>query len=201
MTERKFPDDVHPESGCRLPPVDPGTLPPAAREVYEAHLDPNMPTLAGLWGPGGVKLHSPKLSEYSRDYTRYLRFEAGIDPAIREVAILVAAREADSQFEWVAHEPEALRQGVDAAVIDAIKHRKPVAGMGEKESAVIVLGRQMLGDHKVTPETYAEALRLFGPRMLLDIVALMGNYTSTAALLCAVDMQLPPGKEPLLPIP
>jgi hypothetical protein len=30
---------------------------------------------------------------------------------------------------------------------------------------------------------------------------LMGNYAGTAALLAAVDMQLPPGQEPLLPIP
>jgi hypothetical protein len=29
----------------------------------------------------------------------------------------------------------------------------------------------------------------------------MGNYAGTAALLAAVDMQLQPGKQPLLPIP
>ena len=31
---------------------------------------------------------------------------------MREVAILTTAREMDSQFEWVAHEPEAIKEGV-----------------------------------------------------------------------------------------
>ena len=50
---------------------------------------------------------------------RYLRFEAGFTPRVREVAILTTAREMDSQFEWVAHEPEALKEGVGQDVIDA----------------------------------------------------------------------------------
>jgi hypothetical protein len=42
---------------------------------------------------------------------------------------------------------------------------------------------------------------LFGPHKLVELVMLMGNYAGTAALLAAVDMQLHPGREPLLPIP
>ena len=43
-----------------------------------------------------------------RALNRYLRFEAGFTPRMREIAILATAREMDSQFEWCAHEPEAL---------------------------------------------------------------------------------------------
>ena len=41
----------------------------------------------------------------------------------------------------------------------------------------------------------------FGRRALIDLVALMGNYAATAALLTAFDMQLDPGTEPGLPMP
>jgi 4-carboxymuconolactone decarboxylase len=41
----------------------------------------------------------------------------------------------------------------------------------------------------------------FGPHTLVDLVLLMGNYASTAALLAAVDMQLHADKKPLMPIP
>jgi hypothetical protein len=34
---------------------------------------------------------------------------------------------------------------------------------------------------------------------LIDLVALMGNYAGTAALLLAFDMQLDPGQPPPLP--
>ncbi|MGC2525578.1 MAG: hypothetical protein WA417_23490, partial [Stellaceae bacterium] len=55
------------------------------------------------------------------------------------------------------------------------------------------------GDRRVRSETYVRALRLFGPRKLVDLVALMGNYASTAALLSAFDMRLDPGLPAPLP--
>ena len=47
---------------------------------------------------------------------------------------------------------------------------------------------------------YARAIAAFGPRKLVDIVSLMGNYAGTAALLATFDMQLRPGQKPLLPL-
>jgi len=107
----------------------------------------------------------------------------------------------DSQFEWAAHEPEALKEGVEPRVIDVIKHRRSTSGLDETDATVIELGRQIFRDHKVTPETFAQAKALFGPNKLIELVMLMGNYAGTAALLTAVDMQLHPGQQPLLSIP
>src|SRR5262249_16117832 len=140
-------------------------------------------------------------AEHARALNRYLGYEAGFSPRAREVAILTTAREMDSQFEWAAHEPEALKEGVDPRVIDVIKHRKPTAGLDETDATIIELGRQTFRDHKVTPEIFAKAKALFGPNKLIELVMLMGNYAGTAALLTAVDMQLHPGQKPLLPIP
>jgi 4-carboxymuconolactone decarboxylase len=120
---------------------------------------------------------------------------------VREIAILTTAREMDSQFEWVAHEPEALKEGVEQSVIDVIKYRKSTAGLTDADATVIELGRQIWRDHKVSSELFAKAKTLFGPNKLIDLVLLMGNYAGTAALLTSVDMQLHAGKTPLLPIP
>ena len=119
----------------------------------------------------------------------------------REVAILITAREMDSQFEWVAHEGVALKEGVPAATIDAIRHRKPTTGLDPADALIIELGRQLWRDHKVTPEMFARAQAKFGPNRLVELVMLMGNYAGTAALLSLVDMQLHKGMDPLLPIP
>jgi 4-carboxymuconolactone decarboxylase len=75
------------------------------------------------------------------------------------------------------------------------------AGLDETDATVIEFGRQIFRDHKVTPETFAKVKTLFGPKKLVELVMLMGNYAGTAALLTAVDMQLRPGQKPLLPIP
>ena len=107
----------------------------------------------------------------------------------------------DSQFEWHAHEPEALKEGVEQSVIDAIKHRKSTAGLDPTEATVVELAREIFRDHKVTSATFAKAKAIFGPAKLVDLVLLMGNYAGTAALLTVFDMQLPEGAKPLLPIP
>ena len=158
-------------------------------------------SLAGLQGPSGVRLYSPGSTAHLGALNRYLRFQAGIPPRIREIAILATAREMDSQFEWVAHEPEALKQGVPQNVIDAIKYRRSTAELDPTDALVIELGRQLWRDHKVAPETFAKLKATFGPNKLVDLVLLMGNYAGTAAMLTAVDMQLHKGKQPLLPIP
>jgi 4-carboxymuconolactone decarboxylase len=52
----------------------------------------------------------------------------------------------------------------------------------------------------VAAATFARSLRQFGHRALVDLVALMGNYAATAAVLTAFDMHLDPGQAPPLPL-
>src|SRR5262249_44235793 len=127
--------------------------------------------------------------------------EAGFAPRIREMAILTTAREMDSQFEWSAHEPEALKEGVEPRVIDVIKHRLTTAGLDETDATVIELGRQLFHDPKVTPETFARLRGWSGRKRLVGLGMLRENLAGRAALFTAVDMQLHPGQKPLLPIP
>ena len=195
-----MPSDIDPESGFRLPLPKREDLDDAGKAHYDRVAAPGA-TIAGLQGPSGIGLYSPKASEHARALNRYLRFEAGLAPRVREIAILTTAREMDSQFEWAAHEPEARKEGVEGRVIDIIKHRMPTAGLEETDATVIELGRQIFRDRKVTSDTFAKAKALFGANKLIELVMLMGNYAGTAALLTAVDMQLHPGQKPLLPMP
>jgi len=171
----------------------------AGQRTYDSLADPEGRTIRGLRGPGGIILHSPELSRRARPLNRYLRHEAGLGGRVRELAILTTARELDSQFEWAAHEPEALGEGISREIIEVIKHRKDTGGLDEADAIVIELGRQIFGARKVTLATFARALRQFGRRTLVDLVALMGNYAGTAALLTAFDMQLDPSQPPPLP--
>ena len=197
-----LPPDIDPESRCRLPLVRREDLDDEGKKMFDTHTDPKGGTIRGLKGPGGIGLHSTKLAGLTRPVGRYLRFEAPESPRIRETAILVTARECDSQFEWAAHEPEGLSVGVPQAVIDVIKHRKPTTGLDETDQIIIELGREAFGKRKVSPETFARALKIFGREGLINLVALMGNYASTAALLCVVDMQLDDGPDvKILPLP
>jgi 4-carboxymuconolactone decarboxylase len=195
-----MPSDIDPHSGFRLPLPKREDLDEAGKKTYDRAMTPGA-SIAGLHGPAGIRLYSTKISEPMTAVNRYLRYEAGFTGRVREIAILITAREMDSQFEWAAHEPEALKEGVPAAVIDVIKFRKSTEGLDETDAIVVELGRQLWRDHKVSSATFAKAKELFGPHKLVDLVLLMGNYAGTAALLTAFDMQLNPGQKPLLPIP
>ncbi len=194
--------DVNMESGSRLPLPKRDDLDPAGQKIYDALNSPSGGSLVGLRGPGGILLHSPKLSELNNGLNRYLRSEdSGLGGHVRELAILTTAREFNSQFEWAAHEGEGLKNGVPAKTIDVIKHRKSLRGVVEADAVVIQLGREMFRAKKVSSATYARALKQFGPRNLINLVGLMGNYAGTAVLLATFDMQLPAGQKPLLPMP
>ena len=192
-----MPADIDPQSGFRLPLPKREDLDEVGKHAYDRAATPGA-SIVGLRGPGGIHLYSTKTIEARNDMAHYLRFEV-FPPNVREVAILTVAREMDSRFEWAAHEPEALKEGVPVQVIDAIKFRRSTQGLDETYAAIIELGRQTFGDHKVTSACFARVRKLFDPTKVVELLMLMGNYAATAALLCALDAQVPDGR-PLLPV-
>ena len=195
-----LPQDVYPDSLNRLPLIQREDLDEAGKKIYDSTVgDSRM--LAGLQGPGGIRLYSSRLAEHFRAVNNYLRFETDLGRRLTELAILVTAREEDSQFEWAAHEPAGRKEGLEQTVIDIVKYRKPLTGLGEKEAVIIQLGREVFGKRKVSSDTFARAVKLFGKAGLVNLVSLMGTYSSTSLLLRTFDQQLHPDQKPLLPIP
>jgi 4-carboxymuconolactone decarboxylase len=200
VSSRPYPPDVDPQSQCRLPLLRRAELDAEGQRIYDSLADPRGGSLRGLRGPGGIHLHSPVLARHTRPLNLYLRQEAGLGGRLRELAILVTARELDSQFEWAAHEEEGRRQGLPSELIETVRHRRDTAGLDDVDAVVVELGREIFTARKVKSATFARALALFGRRKLVDLVALMGNYAATAAMLTAFDMQLDPDQPPPLPI-
>lgn len=196
-----YPSDIYPESRNRLPVVKREELDEQGKRTYDEVTTRSAVSIAGLQGPGGMMLHNSRLAETYRAYNRLVRTEPELGNALTELAILVVAREVNHQFEWTVHEPEARKAGLDPRAIDIAKHRQPIDGIGAKEAAIIRLGREVFRDRKVSAQTYAEAERLFGRRMLVTVSAVMGAYASTAVMLTVFDQQLAPGMAPLLPMP
>jgi putative methionine-R-sulfoxide reductase with GAF domain/alkylhydroperoxidase family enzyme len=190
----EYPDDIDPESGCRLPLPRREELDAEGQRTYDRLADPAGGSLRGLRGPGGIQLHSPELSRRSRPVNHYLRHEADLGGRVRELAILTTAGELGSRFEWAAHEPAAVSEGISREIVDIIRYRRDTRGLSEADAVVIELGRATFGAGRVSSAIFARALRQFGRRKLVDLVALMGNYAATAALLTAFDMQLDPDR-------
>jgi 4-carboxymuconolactone decarboxylase len=191
-----LPADVYPESRNRLPLPKREDMDDYGKAVFdEVTHKPELPS---------VRLYDPKVAKPLAEAHRYIRFKAGLPERVIEIAVLVTARERDCQYEWTEwethgrdpHDP----RHIEPEIIDIIKYEKPAAGLGEKDAAIINLGRGMFGQENVSSETFAEVLRLFGRRGTVDLVELMTLYCATAAEITAFDEQLPEGQKPLLPL-
>ena len=197
-TDPALPKDVYASSRNRAPLITRDMLGSEEnKKAYDGIM--NGSTIAGMQGPAGISLYSSKINRIAAQLNVALRLQNGLDPLLSELAMMVASREADSAFEWTAHESAARKLGMDQTLIDVVRLRKSTAGLGEKEAVIINLGRETFGKHKVSPQTFATAQRLFGTETLVNVCLLMGNYVMTAGLLHAFDLQLPPGVTSTLP--
>jgi 4-carboxymuconolactone decarboxylase len=194
-----LPPDIHPDSGSRLPLVRREDLDADGRAEFDALTARGGASLAGLRGPGGLNLHDPRAAVFLNGLSRYLRFESGLSARVREVAILITAREHDQAFEWAMHETTALKEGVPAATIEAIRNNAATDGLDEGDALIVELGRQLFAQHKVEAALYARAKALLGERALVSLVMLMGNYAFVSAMLTAFDAQLQAGQPSALP--
>ncbi len=187
------PSDIYADSGARLPLVKREELDEQGREQYDLLVSAaGENSGAGLRGPGGLNLYSPKAAAHLNALSRYLRYESGMNARLREIAILVTAREMDQEFEWAAHVPVALKEGVEEHVIEVVKRRQATRQLCEDDAVVIDLGREIFSSKKVSANLFARARKRFGDRGLVELVMLMGNYAAVAAMLTAFDVQVAP---------
>jgi len=194
-----LPPDIDPTSMSRLPLILKDSLSPEDRKMFETINGPT--ATAPRLGPPASSIYSLAAAEPYDVLNQRLR-KTVVGPQFFEISTLVPAREFDQQYEWTAHERGAQRVGVDQTVIDVIKFDRPTTGLPEKEATVIDFGRALLrGDHQVSPEMFTKMVALFGRQGTIEITMIMGDYTMTAMLLNAVNQQLPPDWEPLLPLP
>jgi len=192
---KTLPKDIHPETGNRFPAIKREELNEAGKKLYDSR------GVADAFGPGAIRLYSPFVADAMTDVNDYLRRKSGLDPRLVELAILVTAREMDSEYVWTAHEPAALKAGLAQAIIDTVKYRRPLTTLGEKEAVIVQLGRDAISKHKVGSDTFARASKLFGTQGVVNIVSLMGNYAATTILLNVSDQHVRPRDKSLLPMP
>src|SRR5216683_5678115 len=154
----QLPQDIHPDSLNRLPLITRDQLDAAGQKLYDSYNGPNSKSLAGLQGPAGIRLYSPRLAVLNEPVNTYLRYNIDMPRPLAELAILVTAREFDSQFEWAAHEPAAIKEGLDPKIVDVVKNRKDLKGIEENAAVIISIGRELFGKRNLSSETFARGV-------------------------------------------
>jgi 4-carboxymuconolactone decarboxylase len=190
----KPPADLDPESHARLPYLQRKNVAEGEQKIFDG-----LPALGKdgvLRGPLAFAGYDPAAAKSL--FELHNAAVAGImDAHVRELAILVACRETNYSLEWNAHEPAAVKAGVDQKVIDIVRQNRALTGVPERDATVIRFGRQMLHDRRVDSATFAKVVELVGRRGAMDMIALMSTYAVSGFYAIAVDEHMPAGRPEL----
>ena len=184
---------------ARIPALNRRNIPEDQRAAFDELIRQRgeMPT----GGPASVMMNAPEAAKRALGLALYLRSETSLEPRIRELAMLVAARENDCQFIWNAHAPSARTAGLRDDVVDALRDKKVLQGLEPDEAAVVDYGRAFFRTRRVDQATFDAAVAQFGVLGLTELTTLMGCYAMLAFNVNAFGVELPEERaEEALPI-
>lgn len=180
----------------RLAPIPPDRLTPLQQQAAQAIIEGPR---GALYGPFVPLLRSPELMEHAQRMGEYLRYRSAIGTRLSELAILVTARHWNQQVEWAIHAPIAAREGIAAAIIDAIAQGRRPDGMAPDEAVVHDFCMELQRDKRVSDAAYGAALAAFGEQGVVDLLGLNGYYTFLAMVMNGAQTAAPPS--PAAPLP
>lgn len=179
----------------RLPQLKPEDMSERQREVADR--------IAGrrgaVRGPFQVWLNSPEACDRVEALGAFLRFDSSLPLRLRELSLLLAARNWDAQYSWNAHVDKAVEAGIPRSAVDAIARREEPTFDQADDTVFYQFCQELLHDHFVTDGTFAQALEIFGPEGLVDTVASLGNFTMLGMCLNAFQVDLQADREPPYP--
>ena len=149
-------------------------------------------------GPWIALLRSPELMKRTRGVSDYLRFESVVPGWLRELVILMTARQWGQNYEWNAHYAIAMDEGLSPDIARAIAEGRRPDGMVAEEEILYELCMELQRNHSVSDGTYERAVERFGEQGVVEVVSLMGYYTMISLILNTSRAPLPEGATPAL---
>src|SRR5438552_2463926 len=125
--------DLDPDSHARLPYLQRKDMDEKALPIFDTL--PGLGKDGVLKGPLAFAAYNPAVAKALFDLHN-AAVAGSLTPHDRELAIMVACRETNYNLEWNGHEATALKNGVDARVLDVIRKRGSLTGLDEKDAHV-----------------------------------------------------------------
>ena len=181
---------------ARVPYVEREQLDAEGQEIYDRiRRDRNVPHVSLQFR---ALLHSPKAAGYLTSMGAQLRFQSAMPENLKEVAIILAAREFNSHIEWTGHAVIAARAGVSAASIEAIRTKKAPAGLTDEERVIAGFVLPLLREKAIPDEAFAAAEKLLGTQGVVDLTLTCSYDSGLCLAQLALKLEMEPGKSSTL---
>ena len=139
-------------------------------------------------------LHAPPIAEGWIQMFDAVRWKSTLSGKLREMVICRIAAINGASYEWAAHAPIALAEGMTQAQLDALSDWEPSGLFDATERAVLAYCDAMTKKVHV-PEDVAKGVRdMFPPRQLVELTATIAGYNCVSRVLEALEIN---GADPL----
>lgn len=181
---------------ARVPYVDRPELDAEGQEIYDRiRRDRNADTVGLQFR---ALLNSPRAAGHLTSMGAELRFRSAIPENLKEFAIIVVAREWNSDIEWTAHAALAAKAGVSTATIEAIRTGKPLTSLSPDEQLIARFVHQLLREKQLGDDVFAAARKLLGTRGVVDLVLTCSYYTAINMAQAALKPEMDAGRSSTL---
>ena len=186
----------------RLPAIPEDQLTPDQRSLMSAIASGPRGTFK-MSGPFFCYLHAPAFGELAQKLGAYCRFGTSIAPRLTEFAILTTAQFWKAQYEWAAHEPQALKAGVKPATIQALRAGREPTSAPKDERALYAFIKEVYATRRASDRAYNAARAVVGDAGMVELIGLLGYYAMVAMTLNVFRMPVAEGtplpfKEPAI---
>ena len=176
----------------RLPDTDLENLTPNQQTLFDALSTRPEVQQHGLVGPFAMMMHAPEMGTALAALGKAIRFTASLPAHVTEVAICSVGAYYRSSFEFAAHRAMALQAGVDEQQLDALAAGDD-PGFEDDMAAAHAVAMELLVEHRISDDTYADAAERFGPQGVTELVITIGYYSLVSFMLNGFEADLVPG--------
>jgi 4-carboxymuconolactone decarboxylase len=146
-------------------------------------------------GPFSVLLRVPALADRVAAVGDYFRSEVGLPAADVELAVLATVRELGARYAWARHEVRAQQAGLRAEAIETIRANGALDGFSPRERLLVEIPRLLLRTRGLPDDLFARGLAELGDTGLVELVALVGQYSLIGYVLNSFEIP-PPDDHP-----
>lgn len=146
-------------------------------------------------GPFAVWLHAPEYGQLAQALGGFCRYQSSVPPRLSEFAILCTARLWRAQFEWYAHVHVAEKEGVKPKTIADLRAGRVPKSAAKDERAIYDFVQEMYKIKRVSDRTYQRVLAVLGEKGVVELVGILGYYSSVSMTLNVFAMLPPEGAQ------
>ena len=180
-----------------MPRVAPITGKSDVPAEHHAVVDGVLQTFGQVRGPFSMLLHSPKLAEHVLGIVNFYRNDSIVEPKLRSLAILVAAREREGAYVWSAQVAAARRAGVREEAIDLIRAKGDPARLPVEEREIVTYAQQLLRTNRSDQAAFDALRGRYSVQWLVELTAAANYFAFLCGIVNAFEVPAPPDGDQL----